>query len=60
MFTIRNNTVEVNSNTFIIAQIEMSKAFTTGVLIQVDITILDLDFDGFTNTITEQDEILFT
>ena len=60
MFTIRNNTVEINSYTFIIAQIEMSKAFTTGILIQVDITILDLDFDGFTNTITEQDEILFT
>jgi hypothetical protein len=60
MFTIRNNTIEINSQAFIIAQVEMSKAFTTGILIQVDITILDLNFDRFTNTITEQDEILFT
>lgn len=38
----------------------MSKAFTTSVLVHVNITILNLNFDCFTYTITEKNEIFLT
>lgn len=49
---------QVDRDAFVVVQEEMREALAAHVLVQVHVAVLDLDFYGFANTITEQNEVL--